>query len=46
MKIILDNKKEGFAIKEIYNIMDQLNKKFRIINKNKLIHRDIKLENK
>ena len=42
---ILDNKKEGFTIKEIYNIMNQLNNTFRIMNKNKIIHRDIKLEN-
>ena len=42
---ILDNKKEGFKIEEIYNIMNQLNNTFRIMNKNKIIHRDIKLEN-
>ena len=42
---ILDDKKEGFTIEEIYNIMNQLNNTFRIMNKNKIIHRDIKLEN-
>ena len=42
---ILDNKKGGFSIKEIYNIMNQLNNTFKIMNKNKIIHRDIKLEN-
>ena len=42
---ILDKKKEGFTCGEIYNIMNQLNKTFKIMNKNKIIHRDIKLEN-
>ena len=36
---------EGFNIKEIYNIMKQLNKGFRIMIDNKIIHRDLKLEN-
>ena len=42
---ILDKKKEGFKCEEIYNIMNQLNNTFKIMNENKIIHRDIKLEN-
>jgi len=42
---ILDKKKEGFTYEEIYNIMNQLNNTFKIMNENKIIHRDIKLEN-
>ena len=42
---ILNRKKEGFTCEEIYNIMNQLNNTFKIMNENKIIHRDIKLEN-
>ncbi len=41
---ILRNKKEGFSIKEIYQIMYQLNKTFKIMRENRLVHRDIKLD--
>ena len=42
---ILNKKREGFTCDEIYNIMSQLNNTFKIMDKNKIIHRDIKLEN-
>ena len=42
---ILDEKKEGFTCEEIFNIMSQLNNTFKIMNENKIIHRDIKLDN-
>ena len=38
-------KKKGFNYKEIYDIMKQLNKTFRIMKEKKIIHRDLKLEN-
>ena len=40
---ILDKKKEGFTCEEIHYIMSQLNNTFKIMNKEKIIHRDIKL---
>ena len=42
---ILDERKEGFTSEQIFNIMIQLNNTFKIMNKNKIIHRDIKLDN-
>ena len=42
---ILIKKKEGFNIKEIYEIMYQLNKTFKIMRENRIVHRDIKLDN-
>jgi serine/threonine protein kinase len=42
---ILRKKKEGFNIKEIYEIMYQLNKTFKIMRENRIVHRDIKLDN-
>ena len=39
------NEKEGFNIEEIYEIMNQLNNTFKIMKKNNIIHRDLKLEN-
>ena len=42
---ILRNKNEGFNIKEIYEIMYQLNKTFKIMRENIIVHRDIKLDN-
>ena len=42
---ILNKKNEGFTCEEIYNIMNQLNNTFKIMNENKIIHRDIKLDN-
>ena len=42
---ILDEKKEGFTCQEIYDIMSQLNNTFKIMYENKIIHRDIKLDN-
>ena len=38
-------KNKAFNFSEIYNILIQLNNTFRILNENKIIHRDIKLEN-
>ena len=42
---ILDDKKEGFTCEQILNIMNQLNNTFKIMHINKIIHRDIKLDN-
>ena len=42
---ILDEKKEGYTCEEIYIIINQLNNTFKIMNENKIIHRDIKLDN-
>ena len=42
-KYLKDNK--GFNIEEIKEIMKQLNKGFKIMIKNNIIHRDLKLEN-
>ena len=44
---ILSNKKsnEGFSEDEIYKILNQLNNTFKIMNENKLVHRDLKLQN-
>ena len=39
------DKKGYFYSKEIYKIMNQLNDTFKIMVKNKIVHRDIKLEN-
>ena len=45
LQTILDEKEEGFKCKEIFNIMNQLNNTFKIMHKNNIIHRDIKLDN-
>ena len=37
--------KEGFSIIEILKIMNQLNNTFKIMRKNNIVHRDLKLEN-
>ena len=42
---ILDERKEGFTCKQIFNIMSQLNNTFKIMHKNNIIHRDLKLDN-
>ena len=42
---ILDKQKKGFTCDQIYEIMSQLNNTFKIMNKNKIAHRDIKLDN-
>ena len=44
---LFENKKkdEGLNIDEIYNILNQLNNCFKIMNENKIVHRDLKLEN-
>ena len=44
---LFENKKkgEGLNIDEIYNILIQLNNSFKIMYENKIIHRDLKLEN-
>ena len=41
----LREKNHGFNIEEIYEIMKQLNNTFKIMKENKIIHRDLKLEN-
>ena len=44
---LLTQKKEneGFNADEIYDILNQLNNTFKIMYENKLVHRDIKLQN-
>ena len=42
---LLDERKKGFTCEQIFNIMSQLNNTFKIMYKNKIIHRDIKLDN-
>ena len=41
----LRNRKKGFSSEEILKIMTQLNETFRIMVKENIVHRDIKLEN-
>ena len=41
----LKERKKGFSPEEIYRIMTQLNKTFKIMVKENIVHRDIKLEN-
>ena len=36
---------ERFSIEGIYNLMRQLNKTFKIMENNNIVHRDIKLDN-
>ena len=45
LQSILNKKINGFDIKEIYDIITQLNNTFKIMNKNHIIHRDLKLDN-
>jgi len=45
LKKILDERKDGFTNEQIYNIMSQLNNTFKIMYRNNIIHRDIKLDN-
>ena len=42
---ILRNKNDGYNIKEIFEIMSQLNKTFKLLKENKIVHRVIKLDN-
>ena len=42
---ILRKRKKGFSSEEIQNILIQLNKTFKILVSNKIIHRNIKLNN-
>jgi len=42
---ILKHRKQGFNLEEIFKIMNQLNDTFKIMVKNKIVHRDICLEN-
>ena len=44
-QLLLKKNKEGFNIEEIYEIMKQLNNGLKIMKENKIIHRDLKLEN-
>ena len=45
LNTLLQKKEKGFNVNEIYNILNQLNNSFRIMNENKIVHRDLKLEN-
>ena len=42
---VLNERKKGFTCEQIFNIMTQLNKTFKIMYKNNIIHRDLKLDN-
>jgi serine/threonine protein kinase len=42
---IINNKEEIFNINEILEILKQLNNTFKIMKENKIINRDLKLEN-
>ena len=42
---VMKKRQKGFEPIEIYKIMSQLNETFKIMEKKKIIHRDIKLEN-
>ena len=42
---LFKKKNECFNIEEIYNILTQLNNSFKLMNENKIIHRNLKLEN-
>ena len=42
---LLLERKNGFNEKEIFEILNQLNNTFKIMKENKIIHRDLKLEN-
>ena len=44
-QLLIRKSEEGFNVKEIYEIMRQLNNGFKIMKENKIIHRDLKLEN-
>ena len=39
------NKSDGLSVEKIYEIMKQLNNAFKVMEENKIIHRDLKLEN-
>ena len=45
LQSVLNKRKTGFNSEEIYDILTQLNNTFKIMSDNKIIHRDIKLEN-
>ena len=42
---LMKNKDKGLNMDEIYNILFQLNNSFKIMNENKIVHRDLKFEN-
>ena len=45
LQLLLNKKENGFNDKEIHEILNQLNNTFKIMDKNNIIHRDLKLEN-
>ena len=45
LQSILNKKNNGFNKEGIYDIITQLNNTFKIMNKNHIIHRDLKLDN-
>jgi len=45
LQLLLNERKKGFAVEEIHDILNQLNNTFKIMKDNKIIHRDLKLAN-
>jgi len=45
LQSILNKRINGFNNEEIYDIITQLNNTFKIMNKNHIVHRDLKLDN-
>ena len=45
LQLLLNERKEGFVVEEIHDILNQLNNTFKIMKDNKIIHRDLKLAN-
>jgi len=45
LQSLLNERKEGFVVGEIHDILNQLNNTFKIMKDNKIIHRDLKLDN-
>jgi serine/threonine protein kinase len=43
--LAIKERNKGFNVKEIFEILNQLNNTFKIMKENKIIHRDLKLEN-
>ena len=42
---LITRTKKTFTLRDIYNLLSQLNNTFKIMHENKIVHRDLKLEN-